>query len=126
MDSAGQTLTADLNSKKYIVFYYTASWWGACGPVTSQLVKWYKDNKNDSFELIAVTYDRKEKAFLNYLSKKKVNFPSLQFQHKGLEEVQKHASKYIPSFAMINQSGKVVVKGVGAKIIPQIEQQLAK
>ncbi len=112
IDNSGKELKTDLTKKKFIVLYYTASWWGDCGPVTSQLVKWYKKNKRQDLEVILVSYDDTKEAMLNYLSKKKVNFPAMSFENKGLKEILQHAERFIPEFALIGKDGKAILKNV--------------
>jgi hypothetical protein len=73
-------------------------------------VKWYKKNKSKDLEVVLVSYDQSEKAMLKYLSSKKVNFPAMSFKDKGLKDVQQHAGKFIPEFALIGKDGKALLK----------------
>ena len=121
VDKEGKYLKSELSKKKYLIFYYAASWWGACGAQTSQLVKWYKKNKSDDFELILVSFDRNQKAMLNYLKKKSVNFPALEMKSSKIASALK-GGRYIPHLTMIDENGKKIADAVARKALFIIEK----
>lgn len=92
--------------KKYVVFYYTASWCGPCQKFTPSLVDWYNENKNDNFELVLVTSDSSEDSMKNYAAEKNMPWPQLK-----LTKAEKFKAKYehgvtgIPSVIVCDLEG---------------------
>jgi hypothetical protein len=74
------------------------------------LVKWYTKNKNKNFEMVLVSADNTEPAMLKYLKGKKVNFPSMSFKNRESKLVAQHGDNLIPSFALVGEDGKAIIK----------------
>ncbi len=87
-------------------------------------MKWYEKNKNDDLEVVLISFDDNEKAMLKYLAGKKVNFPSLSFKDKALKAATQHADAYIPSFALIGEDGKAIIKSSDKGTLEKIEKAL--
>ncbi|MDX1679892.1 MAG: thioredoxin-like domain-containing protein [Akkermansiaceae bacterium] len=94
---------------KYYLFYYTASWCPPCRAFTPSLVTWYKDNKNDNFELVLVTSDQDKGAMETYAKKNKMPWP--QVKHSKVGSAKKklnHGVSGIPSLIVCDLEGKVL------------------
>ena len=95
--------------KKYYVYYYTASWCGPCQRFTPSLVNWYKENKNDNFELFLISSDRSEPAMLGYAKSKKMLWPHLELnQARAFKSQFQHGVRGIPSLIVCTPDGKVL------------------
>jgi nucleoredoxin len=93
--------------KKYYLFYYTASWCGPCQRYTPELVRWYKKNKNENFELVLITSDSNEDAMEDYAKSKKMPWPQLEFKEaKDFKKRFNHGVRGIPSLIVCELDGK--------------------
>lgn len=93
--------------EKYYVFYYTASWCPPCQRFTPELVKWYKSNKNENFELVLISSDRSEDAMEGYAKDKKMPWPQLKMAKvKDFKGQFNHGVKGIPSVIVCDLEGK--------------------
>jgi len=93
--------------KKYYVFYYTASWCGPCQRYTPELVKWYKKNKNENFELVLITSDSNKDAMEDYAKSKRMPWPQLEFKEaKDFKKHFNHGVRGIPSLIVCELDGK--------------------
>ena len=105
VNSEGKSHKSDLAKKKYIVFYYSASWCGPCKKFSPQLVEFYKKSKKENFELVLVSSDRSEKAMYAYMKSAGMTFPAVNFNDRGM--ARKYAGRGIPWMAMVDE--KVVI-----------------
>ena len=126
VNSEGKAHSSDLTKKKYIIFYFSASWCGPCRKFSPQLVDFYKKNKNDNFEVVLVSSDRDEKAMLAYMKKAGMPFPALNFNDRRLDDIKKLAGRGIPWMAMVDAEGNAVVKEVAWGAFPKVKAKLAE
>jgi|SRR5208282_349455 len=110
----GRTVSlGDFRGQKKVVVAFWASWCGPCRMEMPSLVKFYKENHNDSsdFELLAVSIDEDTKAAEGFAAVQKLMFPVL------LDPTQKMASAYdvqgIPTMFVIDKGGKVIYGKAG-------------
>ena len=93
--------------EKYYVFYYTASWCPPCQAFTPTLVDWYKNHKNDNFELVLITSDRDAKAMEGYAAEKKMPWPQLKHSRTAnFKKKFQHGVTGIPSVIVCDLEGK--------------------
>lgn len=91
---------------KFYVFYYTASWCGPCHQFTPTLVEFYKENKNENFEIILITSDKEENAMEEYAAEKKMPWPQLKFdQVDGFKKEFQLGVTGIPSVIVCDLKG---------------------
>ncbi|NQZ57438.1 MAG: redoxin family protein [Lentisphaeraceae bacterium] len=129
VDAEGKKLKVELDSKKYLVFYYSASWCPPCQKFTPSLVKFYDDNKelHDKFELIFVSSDKNEESQLAYMKKKHMSFPAVKFskiRKSGAKDFM--GGRGIPHLSMVDAKGKTVVNEVAWTALPKIKELLKK
>jgi uncharacterized protein YvpB len=92
--------------------------------MTSQLVKWYKKNKAENFELIMVTGDKSQAAMLKYMSSKKVKFPAFNFKDAKIGKAL--GFKGYPWVIMVDEKGKQVINAVAFNALAKVEKILKK
>jgi nucleoredoxin len=94
-------------AEKYYIFYYTASSCPPCQQFTPTLVNWYKENKNDNFELILISSDENEDAMKNYAVSKMMPWPQLKLnKNKKFESLHRHKVRGIPSLIVCRTNGE--------------------
>ena len=97
---------------KCYLFYYTASWCGPCQLFTPELVKFYKSNKNENFELVLITSDREEESMELYAREKKMPWPQLKIaKAERFKAKFDHGVTGIPCVVACDLQGKVLAKG---------------
>lgn len=97
----------EIAAEKYYIFYYTASWCPPCQQFTPTLVDWYKENKNDNFELILISSDRNEDAMESYAAKKMMPWPQLKLKDtKKFKSSHDHKVRGIPSLIVCKIDGE--------------------
>jgi len=109
-----------LRPKKYLIFYYTASWCGPCQAYTPKLVEFYNKNKNDNFDLVLITSDQDEKAMEGYAVKRQMPWQQLKLKAVAkFDALAKHNVTGIPSVVVCDLEGKVITK---TQSIPELEK----
>jgi thiol-disulfide isomerase/thioredoxin len=113
--------------EKYYVFYYSASWCQPCHEFTPKLVEFYKNKKNDSFEVYLITSDQEEKAMEGYIKEAEMPWPVLSFRkvEKFKKEID-HKVEGIPFIAIVNPDGTVVEKGNAFPMLQKLESLVTK
>lgn len=107
-----QVSNADLDSKKYVAFYYSAHWCPPCRAFTPELSKFYdkmKKQYGDDFELIFVSSDKTEDAMKGYMEWAKMNFPALKYHGAGQTMVSPMGAAGIPYLVVVDKDGKEVL-----------------
>ena len=112
MGPAGQLVDAsadELKGKKYLFIYFSAHWCPPCRIFTPKLVDFYKKNKgNGDFELIFVSFDRDEKALVNYMKEEGMPWIAVKWRAAATEVLLKYAGRGIPSLALLDGEGRVL------------------
>lgn len=94
---------------KYYIFYYTASWCPPCQKFTPSLVNFYKQHKNDNFEIILVSSDRDAKSMLDYAAKAKMPWPQIELRKiRQFKSKFDHGVRGIPSVIVCQLDGTQV------------------
>ncbi len=94
---------------KYYLFYYTASWCGPCHKFTPNLVKFYKENKNDEFEVILITADSDEESMEDYAAEMGMPWPQLKMAKVGkFRKEFRHPGGGIPNLVLTNLDGELL------------------
>jgi hypothetical protein len=60
--------------------------------------------------MVLVSADNTEPEMLKYLKSKKVSFPAMSFKTRESKLVAQHGDQLIPSFALIGEDGKAIIK----------------
>ena len=126
VDMNGKKVKKSLSRKKYVIFYYSAKWCPPCQKFTPSLVKYYNENKNANFELVFVSSDRDAKSMFAYMKEKKMSFPALEFNQARNAKVNSYTGRGIPFLAVIDASGKAVIKENAFLALPKIQKLLGK
>ena len=68
---------------------------------------WYKENKNDNFELILISSDRNEDAMESYAANKMMPWPQLKLKEtKKFKSSHDHTVRGIPSLIVCRIDGE--------------------
>lgn len=97
----------------YIALYYTASWCMPCHRFTPKLIRFYENHKSQgSWEVIVVSGDREESAFLNYLSSANMPWAAVPFERKeAMEQINRGG---FPRVIVLDREGEIVIRsGLG-------------
>lgn len=99
-----------LKKKKFIGIYSSASWCGPCRAFTPQLIKFYKENKNQ-IEIILVGFDNSQEAVFKYMNNPTHKQPWLTTKFGSLPIIDyRERSKIagIPDFRVYRQDGTLL------------------
>ncbi len=111
---------------KHYVFYRTASWCGPCQKFTPQLVKYYQDKKNDTFEIVLITSDSSEDAMEEYAADKEMPWPHLKLRKvEDFDEEHPDKGRGIPYLVVTDLQGKILSEGNAYSLLPQLDKLLA-
>ncbi len=90
---------------KVILLDFWASWCTPCKASFPIMEKLYAQYKDQGFEILAVSVDKKSKAYQKFSDKASVNFPLLHDKTKSL--VQFAEIEAMPTSFLIDKKGKV-------------------
>lgn len=94
---------------KYYLFYYTASWCGPCHKFTPNLVKFYKENKNEEFEVILITADSDEESMEDYAAEMEMPWPQLKMAKVAkFRKEFRHPGGGIPNLVLTDLNGELI------------------
>lgn len=109
-----ETYAADnLDSKPFLLVYYSASWCPPCKAFTPELMSFYTKMKGDYpdlFELLLFSFDRKEIDMLNYMKAFKMPWPAIAYKERSnIKYLEGYESPAIPALILIDQNGVIAV-----------------
>jgi len=113
MNSKGEKIEIKaLKEKKYIVFFWSASWCGPCRKFTPKLVEYYKNNGGgDQFEVIFIGVDKTEEKMQAYMKKNVMKWPTIDFPERRGTGIKNFAKGGIPRIMVVDKTGKILSKG---------------
>lgn len=121
-----------INSKKYILIDFWASWCGPCRRANPGLVKFYKTyahkkftGAKKGFDILSVSLDKDKDAWVAAIQKDSLYWSNHMSDLKGWnsEAAQTYAVQYIPQAFLLDPNGKVIGAYMTAdQAIPDIEK----
>jgi thiol-disulfide isomerase/thioredoxin len=105
----------EYNSKdligKTVILHFWASWCPPCKEELPVYNQFYNEHKDKNIEFITVSVDNTERALMNFLEGKKIDF-NIFHDKKGL--ARKFLVRAIPTTYIINEEGIIVKKKLGS------------
>ena len=126
VDRRGNEMSVtELQTKDYVLVYFSASWCPPCRKFTPELVKFYKEHSDTrNFEVVFVSSDRSRSEMKDYM--KKYRMPWLAVKYSSYRTRTRLKKLYggrggIPNLVILNSSGKVLASSYkgGSYIGPQ-------
>jgi thiol-disulfide isomerase/thioredoxin len=113
-------------SKKYTLIDFWGTWCAPCLELTPKLVALH--NKYQSvLDIISIASNSKIKDVENYTKKNKINWTQIVEDDKNKEIFgsKMFAVNTYPTFILIDQNGKIVLRGTGEKALDEAERIIA-
>lgn len=100
--------STDLEGKKLVAYYFSASWCPPCRDFTPELVRFYHRNKKD-MEIVLVSWDKSEDASLAYLRDYRMPWKALKWKSEEAEALtQAYSVKSIPTLVVVDAKGNEI------------------
>lgn len=110
VDAKGEKPAKIPKMAKYTLFYFSAHWCPPCRAFTPKLVEFVeKYDKGDLFEVVFISSDRDKEAMLGYMTKANMPWYGFYDQSVSKEIRDQLGLKGIPSLALVDKSGKVLL-----------------
>ena len=110
----GQKGDGGISAKKFTLLYFSASWCPPCQQFTPSLVNSNSIFNNLDCGIVLVSGDQNDSAMFNYMKGKKMPWPAISYNSRRTANLEKYGHRYIPSLALVDSQGKVVVQGGGS------------
>lgn len=113
-------------SKKYTLIDFWGTWCAPCLALTPKLVALH--NKYQSvLDIISIASNSKIKDVENYIKKNKINWTQIVEDDKNKEIFgsKMFAVNTYPTFILIDENGKIVLRGTGEKALDEAERIIA-
>ena len=109
--SAGDQVTPRNFGGKVLVLNFWASWCAPCVEEAPSLNEFAKTFKNAGVVVLGVSVDRNEQAYLNFVKRFDVSYPTARDPQENLS--YRYGTYKIPESYIIDRNGKVVRKYAG-------------
>lgn len=100
---------ANLGAARFVAIYYSASWCGPCRQFTPELVKAYRELKQQhpEFEVVFVSADRSAIDMLGYMREDAMPWPAVRYERRE-QPMLAYAGPGIPCLVLVDATGKVL------------------
>ncbi len=109
---------------KYVLIDFWASWCGPCREEMPVLVELYKKYKNKNFEIVGISLDNKQDAWVDGIKALNITWP--QISDLGRWEsiaAKKYAINSIPQTILLDPNGVIIAKGLrGDELVKKLEE----
>jgi thiol-disulfide isomerase/thioredoxin len=125
IDFNNKSITIPTN-KKYTLIDFWGTWCAPCLELTPKLVALH--NKYQSvLDIISIASNSKIKDVENYTKKNKINWTQIveDDKNKGIFGSKMFAVNTYPTFILIDQNGKIILRGTGEKALEEAERIIA-
>ncbi|MRT94711.1 TlpA disulfide reductase family protein [Ancylomarina sp. 16SWW S1-10-2] len=120
----GEDISLEGYRGKYLLVDFWASWCGPCRAGIPNLKEIYKDYKAQGLEILSVSTDTDEKAWLKAVEKEQMPWNQVR-DTKSISD--SYNITYIPMIFLIDPNGKIIDKGLhGEAIRNRVEEVIAK
>jgi nucleoredoxin len=109
VDATGKKAKVKLDSKEYILIYYSAHWCPPCRAFTPELVKFYNENEDKAnFEVVFVSSDKSENDMKEYMKSTSMPWIAVNFKEIGKSGIKKFAGQGIPCLVLLDKNRNVI------------------
>jgi thiol-disulfide isomerase/thioredoxin len=114
-------------NNKYTLIDFWGTWCAPCLELTPKLLALNNKYKND-LNIISIAGNSKIKDVVNYTTKNKINWTQIVENeiNKDIFGSKLFAINAYPTFILIDQNGKIILRGTGAKALDKVENLIAK
>ena len=99
-----------LESKKLIGLYFTASWCRGCQAFTPNLIP-FRNTHKDVFEVVMVNFDHSKKDMMAYMTEHSMPWPAIDYGTSAIETLKKkYDVSEIPALIILSADGRVITK----------------
>ncbi|MRT94710.1 TlpA disulfide reductase family protein [Ancylomarina sp. 16SWW S1-10-2] len=120
----GEEIALDRYKGKYLLVDFWASWCGPCRAGIPNLKEIYKDYKSKGLEILSVSTDADEKAWLKAVDQEQMPWSQVR-DTKSISNA--YNITYIPMIFLIDPNGKIIDKGLhGEAIRNRVEELISK
>lgn len=109
-DFNGNELSLTSFKGKLIFLNIWASWCGPCRAEMPGIQELYEDIDSENIVFVMLSFDRNEKAAINYLNDKEYTFPSYVLNGNPTKQINVPS---LPTTMVISPEGKIIKKKVG-------------
>ncbi len=124
----GETMSLSELRGKVVLIDFWASWCGPCRRENPHLVKLYKKYKDQGFDVMGVSLDRKKDAWLKAIKKDGLNWHHVS-DLKGWSNAvaREYSVRSIPHTVLLDREGRIIARNLrGAALEQQLDQLMKK
>ncbi|MCW3806641.1 TlpA disulfide reductase family protein [Plebeiibacterium marinum] len=119
IDGKEQSLQEMLKGKKALLIDFWASWCGPCKKEIPHLKENYKRFSDKGFEIVSISIDKDEKAWLNSVEKLALKWPN--FRDSEVSALYKVSA--VPTMYLINSKGEIIGENLrGEALTKKLEE----
>ena len=107
--AGGRLQKAELGGARLVALYFSASWCGPCRRFTPELVRAYRELKQQhpEFEVVFVSADRSAGDMLGYMREDAMPWPAVKFEQRE-QRMMDYAGPGIPCLVLVDANGRVL------------------
>jgi len=126
-DKNGNMISLDSYKGKYTLVDFWASWCGPCRAENPNLVRAYNQFKSKRFDILSISLDDNEKAWLNAVSKDQLPWTQVSDLKGSKSEVKElYGIKAIPMNYLLDKEGKIIAKNLRGEELQQKLKEVIK
>lgn len=121
-DLSGNPISLSSLKGKVIFVNFWATWCPPCRQEIPDFVEFYKENKDNGAAILGVSVDKSANKVRDFVEKYKINYPVAMATSEIVSDYK--PGKYIPTTIIIDSSGMIQDKKVGALDKASLESYL--
>jgi len=120
----GKKITLSNFKGKVVLLDFWATWCPPCRFSIPALVQLHQKFKDKKFEILGISLDENKKTVLPFMKKAKIEYPVLYA--KGTTVDQDYRIRAIPTFILLDQTGKIVqtYTGFHSDVVKEWEKEI--
>lgn len=118
----GKLVTISDYRGKYVLLDFWASWCKPCRMENPNVVKMYEKYSSKGFEIVGISLDQKEQAWVSAINQDKLAWPQMSdLKGWSAEPAQVYGVRAIPATFLLDPEGKIIAKDLRG---PALEEKL--